>query len=171
MNAIGSSNSETLLPHDGLEAAAGSRDKTLPPLPGPARWSGWRLTIAFGMCFVAAVLTANLAFYFWVIAKFGATSIDGVVKLDGDGGSCDSSKWRLFGAHLPINVCGAVLLAVSNSAMQIIMAPTREDIDRAHPATSLEVGILGYRNWKYSSTWRRVTMVLLALSSLPITLL
>ena len=142
-------------------------EKPLPAPPSPSKWSGWRLTIASAMSFVGIVLAANIILLAWAMTKYD--SRDGLAKLyDGD---CDRASSHYFWTHLSINVCGAILLAASNCAMQVVSAPTRQEIDEAHPQHALEIGVLGYRNWRFIAARRRLLWVLLALSSLPISLL
>ena len=140
----------------------------MPKPPAPPKRTGWKFTTALLIAAVSVVLFGNVILLGWALRKNGGNFGDFVELYDG---SCDYVQARWPWIHLPVNICSAVLLACSTTAMQICSAPTRSDIDRAHPTCSLEIGILGYRNWKYISARRKVIWALLILSSLPISFL
>ena len=53
--------------------------------------------------------------------------------------------------------------------MQLLLAPTRTQIDNAHKNRRwLDIGIPSVHNFRYISVWHKVTWLLLALSSLPL---
>lgn len=62
-------------------------------------------------------------------------------------GHCDTvSKYATL-SHVLINVLGAMLLSASNYTMQVVCAPTRSDIDRAHERGDwLDIGVPSFRN-------------------------
>ena len=64
------------------------------------------------------------------------------------------------------------LLGASNAASQILAAPTRDEVDKAHAQGKwIHVGVLDFLNFKYI-TWKRIILcVLIALSSIPLHLL
>jgi len=71
--------------------------------------------------------------------------------------------------HALINVFSTALLAVSNYAMQISLAPTRQDIDYAHSKRRwLDIGAPSVSNLLYISGTRRILFILLFLSSIPL---
>ena len=139
-------------------------DKALPDTPEPSKWSGWRLAIRVLLSFTSIVLVVNVSLLGWGLSKSGSAT--GIVKLYE--GSCDSMRSRFPWMHLPINVCGTLLLASGNAAMQIILAPTRVEIDRAHPRKPLDIGLMGTKNWPFLMRWRQIVWLLLAVSSLPL---
>ena len=116
---------------------------------------------------VVVVLVANVVLFAWAMTKYNRRS--GLAELYN--GDCDYVSSRFPWVHLAINICGTILLASSNTAMQIVSAPTRAEIDRAHPKMALDIGFLGYQNWPYVATKRKILWALLTLSSLPLTLL
>jgi hypothetical protein len=74
--------------------------------------------------------------------------------------------------HVLINVLSTVLLTSSNYAMQIICAPTRTEVDKAHARGQwLDIGIMSVHNLRHISRKRLITWVLLAFSSAPLHLL
>lgn len=48
------------------------------------------------------------------------------------GGSCTVTKTWSTGLHLTINILSTCILGASNYCMQTLVAPTRQDIERAH---------------------------------------
>lgn len=74
--------------------------------------------------------------------------------------------------HVLINILSTILLTSSNYAMQILCAPTRREVDRAHARGQwLEIGIMSIRNLRHIDRRRAVLWVLLAISSAPLHLL
>jgi hypothetical protein len=74
--------------------------------------------------------------------------------------------------HVLINIFSTILLTSSNYAMQILCAPTRHDVDRAHGRGDwLEIGIMGIRNLRHIGRKRFLLWSLLAFSSAPLHLL
>jgi len=65
-----------------------------------------------------------------------------------------------------------LLLGASNFAMQVLAAPTREEVDRAHSKGKwLDIGVPSLHNVRYISKTRRNIYLLLCLSSIPLHLL
>ncbi|KEF58819.1 uncharacterized protein A1O9_03662 [Exophiala aquamarina CBS 119918] len=87
-------------------------------------------------------------------------------------GDCKRASTMNTWAHLAINVISTGLLAGSNYCMQVLVAPSRTDIDRAHAKFKwLDIGLPSIRNLRYINPRRRWLWVLLAASSLPLHLL
>lgn len=60
-------------------------------------------------------------------------------------GKCNTSGMLSSTLHLGINILSSILLGASNLAMQLLSAPTREEIDAAHSKREwLDIGILAY---------------------------
>ena len=102
---------------------------------------------------------------FWS-SRFQMSS-DGVVTLYQ--GDCTIVKRADTLTHLLINTLSTLLMGASNLALQLIAAPTRKDIDKAHSAGIwLDIGVPSLRNL---SRIPRVSLAIwccLALSSIPI---
>jgi hypothetical protein len=87
-------------------------------------------------------------------------------------GVCKKTKTYSLIIHLLINAVSTALLAASNYCMQYVVAPTREDIDRAHKERDwVEIGVHSVRNLKFICWRRKAIWISLALSSLPLHLL
>lgn len=83
-----------------------------------------------------------------------------------DGGSAAQVNVAL---HLLINVVSTAVLASSNFFMQVLNAPSREEIDRAHARGSyLGIGVPSVRNAFVVSRFKTCCWIVLLLSSIPI---
>ena len=68
---------------------------------------------------------------------------------------------------LLINI--ATTVSASNFCMQLLAAPTRQEIDKAHKNKKwLDIGVPSVRNLKYISKRRGIAIFLLATSSIPL---
>lgn len=84
-------------------------------------------------------------------------------------GNCDASTRYNFWGHLAVNLIASGVLASSNFFMQVLVAPTRSDVDRAHAkGVSLEIGVQSWRNLFYIPLRNRIFWVLLAVSTIPL---
>ena len=84
-------------------------------------------------------------------------------------GDCDISTKYNFWGHLAINLIASGVLASSNFFMQVLVAPRRCDVDRAHATgTSIEIGVQSWRNLQYVPRRSAVFWVLLAVSTIPL---
>lgn len=71
-----------------------------------------------------------------------------------------------------INILSTLLLAASNNCAQLLISPTRTEIDKAHEqGVWLHVGIASARNLKWIGKWRIVMWAVLFASSIPLHLL
>jgi hypothetical protein len=74
--------------------------------------------------------------------------------------------------HIMINALSTLLLVSSNYCMQLLCAPTKQDIARAHARGEwLDIGIMSLRNLRYIGRQRATLWVILAASSIPLHLL
>ncbi|RSL89626.1 hypothetical protein CDV31_015843 [Fusarium ambrosium] len=83
-------------------------------------------------------------------------------------GRCDTASKANLWIHLVINIIGTCILASSNFFMQSLMAPTRQEVDKAHAAGQwVEIGVQSPRNCRFVS-WRKTTFwFLFGLTSIP----
>ena len=94
----------------------------------------------------ATVLLINIG---WTVgAGYAYGTEDGIGTIFT--GDCGKSQLLNVYLHIAINVLSTLLLGTSNYCMQLISAPTRDEIDRAHAAkTWLDIGVPSARNvWK-----------------------
>ncbi|KAF6829035.1 hypothetical protein CPLU01_08154 [Colletotrichum plurivorum] len=87
-------------------------------------------------------------------------------------GDCGSAKTLLAALRLAISVSSSLVLLSSNYFMQLVVAPSREDVDAAHSQSRwVDIGVPSTRNLRFVSNRRPVMWLFLALSSLPFHLL
>lgn len=90
--------------------------------------TGWQMCVSVSCVCTLLVLVCNVGLLAWA-QTHPLTAANTRVIWKGD---CGRSKRVATWSHLGINISSTVILASSNYAMQILVAPTREDVDRAH---------------------------------------
>ena len=84
-------------------------------------------------------------------------------------GSCSWVKDIDTVFHLLINALSTLLLGASNLCMQLLAAPTREEVDKAHSKKKwLDIGVPSLRNLTSISRIRLAVWFILGLSSIPL---
>ncbi|KAI1178355.1 hypothetical protein F4777DRAFT_538430 [Nemania sp. FL0916] len=86
-------------------------------------------------------------------------------------GSCSTAGIPLINTflHLLINVTSTLVLASSNFFMQVLNAPSREELDAAHnQGTWMDVGVYSIRNVFKVSAFKRLCWFGLMITSIPI---
>ena len=128
-------------------------------------FSGWRTGLMISLGCTGVVFVLNLVLNLWAIRKFGIPNRNGILVQ----GECSKTRTASIWIHLAINILSTLLLGASNYCMQILTAPTRHEIDRAHAKGRwLDIGILSIRNLRWISIERVCIWTLLALTSLPL---
>lgn len=116
------------------------------------------------------VLICNIAMVILGAKAKGGYDRDGVATLI-EGEEVTVSRLNTI-CHVFINVLSTVLLSASNYTMQVLNAPTRYEMDRAHANGKwLDVGLLSVHNMRIISSKRAALCLVLAVSSLPLHLL
>ena len=134
-------------------------------------WRIWhsRREIVLWTAFIISfsVLIANVVIVAVLGSKHGISSNRGLIKLyEGD---CGRVKYMGIGAHVGINILSTLLLGTSNLCMQLLVAPTRDEIDAAHRRKIwLDVGIQSWRNLTNIKPIRMWIWIILLLSSVPL---
>jgi hypothetical protein len=84
-------------------------------------------------------------------------------------GDCRTATRLDTGLHVLINILGTLLLSASNLALQLVVSPTRHDVDVAHKkGVWLDIGVPSFRNlWHISGSSVIVVRIIRSLSSLP----
>jgi hypothetical protein len=136
------------------------------------RWRRWssNSTITLGLhSFVVGVtLLLNVIFTLWGVTHYPSSRGVGVIYQ----GDCALVKRLNLWIHLLINFLSTSMLLASNHCMQLQGSPTRKDIDQAHNSGQwLDIGVPSLRNLKWVGNWRRLSWLILCLSSLPVHLL
>jgi hypothetical protein len=87
-------------------------------------------------------------------------------------GSCDKARGMSVWIHLLVNVLSTLLLVASNYTMQVLSAPNRQELVRAHSQRYwLHIGVPSLRNLTRVGRDRAYLWVALFISSLPLHLL
>jgi NADH:ubiquinone oxidoreductase subunit 4 (subunit M) len=111
------------------------------------------------------VLCTNLIATIYTRSKYTPTR--GVVSMYE--GSCSWVKNVDTGLHVCINALSTLLLGASNLCMQILAAPTRRELDKAHAKQRwLDIGVPSWRNLRNVGAARQVMWWCLGLSSVPL---
>ena len=84
-------------------------------------------------------------------------------------GDCSKTEKISTGLHVIINLLSTLLLGASNLCMQLLAAPTRSEIDRAHQKFIwLDIGAPSFRNLRHVGRERLVICAVLGISSIPL---
>ncbi|ETS78796.1 hypothetical protein PFICI_08649 [Pestalotiopsis fici W106-1] len=130
----------------------------------------WRRTGIVNLAIVSVCAAALLASLLAAVEGGGGSSVDGaVILLESD---CTTTSRVNLALHLAINLLSTGILASSNFYMQVLSAPSRKEVDRAHAQfKSVDIGIPSVKNIRFISHFKRVCWVILLLSSFPLHLL
>jgi hypothetical protein len=130
---------------------------------------GWSVRIVIATTFGALVLVLDTVF---LAVAIQSRRRGGSVNVSIRAGKCEEVSHINTIAHVSINIIGTLLLGCSSLVMQMLSAPTREDIDAAHSKQSwLDIGVLSLRNVAFFGYARKACWLMLALSSLPLHLM
>lgn len=132
------------------------------------RLHGWRFGVLLASAMATFVLVVNCLVAIIVHSKYGTD--DGLsTAFEGD---CRTANQWSLALHIAINILSSLLLSASNYTMQVLNAPTRAECDIAHAQGDwLDIGITSLRNIARVTWPRRVLLLLLGFSSVPIHLL
>ncbi|KAI9794275.1 MAG: hypothetical protein M1833_000418 [Piccolia ochrophora] len=125
----------------------------------------WRICVVGAAAATAVVLAANVIVTIWVGVAVTREEGIGVVRT----GTCLESQRINQAISLVINILSSILLGASNYCMQLLSAPTRADVDKAHSNLLwLDIGIPSVRNLKHIAWSKILLWWLLGLSSVPL---
>ncbi|KAF5717248.1 hypothetical protein FMUND_5903 [Fusarium mundagurra] len=131
--------------------------------------SGWRKTALY-LTILASILTIFLVTALIIslhVVNGGGASIFGETAILS--GSCDKISRANLWIHLAINIIGTGVLGSSNFFMQVLVAPTRQDVDRAHASKRwVEIGVHSIHNFRFISKRRIFLWALFSLTSIPL---
>ncbi|CAG8243188.1 unnamed protein product [Penicillium olsonii] len=114
-----------------------------------------------GVVLIFKIIVTTLA----IRARGPASGAGGIVDVP-EVTNCDQVRSYNMGLHLVINFLSTILLGSSNYCAQLLVAPTRKDIEQAHAKRrTLDIGIQSFRNLRAVDTPRRLLWVLLMISS------
>lgn len=135
-------------------------------------WRTWKsgrevaLWISFTVIFL--VFTINLALTCLAWIHFPASTPDQYIR-NLYSGNCTTVRRADTGAHFVINLLSTLMLWASNACLQLTVAPSREEVNKAHKqGTWLDIGVPSLRNLHFIPLWSRIIWCILACSSLPV---
>jgi hypothetical protein len=110
-----------------------------------------RRKIVLWSCFTlgSVICITNLVLTLVAWIHIGVTSDQVSMMFQGD---CKTAARLDTGLHVLINVLSTLLLSASNLALQLVVSPTRKDVDSAHKkGVWLDIGVPSFRNlWHIS---------------------
>lgn len=132
--------------------------------------TGWRKSAFINTVLVSTVLLVLLTCHVILWAKSGSVTGYQIIH----SGKCAGNAVGRLNTitHLMINILSSLVLASTNFFMQVLNAPSREELDSAHEKGSwLDIGVPSPRNVFKVSRFKRIMWILFFLSSVPIHLL
>ncbi|KAF5019104.1 hypothetical protein F66182_8900 [Fusarium sp. NRRL 66182] len=122
---------------------------------------GWRAGLARCTAAAAIVTVANITFLIISVPKMDMNSYSGSegALFSGD---CKKAKQLSIWLHLAINILATVLFAAGNYTQQVLTAPTRQEIDRAHEKRQCYNSVISFEtsvNYYavYPARWKDLT--------------
>ncbi|KAF8532068.1 hypothetical protein BDD12DRAFT_766134 [Trichophaea hybrida] len=133
------------------------------------RLTGWRMGVFGSVIGVTLVFLINLIATVWAVIKYPVEGGIGTFF----SGPCENVKAMSIWIYFGINALGTLALSSSNYTQQVLMSPTRADINKAHnQGRWLDIGVPSVRNMLAGINRRRVVWWwCLGLSSVPLHLL
>ena len=128
----------------------------------------WQTSVGLYAVLAGLVLVINVILTIWLSVSF--SSVNGLTTImKGDCSKVsDGDTW----IHLAINSLSILLLSGSSYTMQCLVAPTRQEVDKAHAAGSwLDIGVPSVRNLMLIDRRRTMAWFMLAISSVPLAFL
>lgn len=130
------------------------------------RRPAWFVGVSTGLGLAIATLTVNVSILAWIQSSFDVSSEGIAIIYEG---TCSKTNSLMVASHLLINIISTLLLAASNFCAQLLISPTRRNVDQAHARGQwLHIGFVSLRNLRWVSWWRICSWSLLMLSSLPL---
>lgn len=125
---------------------------------------GWKTGLVTSLIFITLVLIINFIFAI-LLSRSGPQDYSTTIYK----GKCSTTQRLNTLAHVVINTLGVALLSSSNYIMQVLNAPTREEVDQAHARWIwLDIGVPSIRNLKYISRWKGILWTTLLIATIPI---
>lgn len=125
-------------------------------------WSERRNMLLIQQILAIAVFVINLSWSTWAITHYNTTDRVGTIYR----GDCKTVKTLNLWLHLAINALSTLLLGSSNYCMQLLVAPTPSEVQKAHERSKwLDIGIPSFRNLWWIARRSRIIWSCLWLSS------
>ena len=125
-------------------------------------FTSWRSGLVTCALISLIILCINSVFVVWTLKNWEVFGGKALIYE----GSCSSVNSRMNGAQVLATFIGSLLLGASSYCMQILSAPTRDEIDHAHAEGEwLDVGVHSVRNLYHLSGRRKILWIGLGASS------
>lgn len=123
----------------------------------------WRLVVISNTIFVGLVLLVYVTFLIWIYTNLQVRH--GVAEISS--GTCPQISKKAAYAHFVASAFAILLFAVGTHASQILLSPTRAEVENAHARDRwLHIGVGGLRNMKWIHKRRLIKALLLVMASL-----
>lgn len=158
--------------YDPLQPLVDQVTNDRPSFKGPRfpKLTGWRVGAAVAFTTASTALIINVSVGIWALTSKDKSSRNVLIEIFS--GDCNRVSSLNVWAHLAINALSTMLLSGSNYCMQCLVAPTRDDINRAHAKRKwLDIGTPSVRNLRQVGTTKAVLWWALGLSSVPLHLM
>lgn len=110
------------------------------------KWSDRSRALAVQQTIAFFVLAANASWTAWLVSSYGTVTGIGAMYL----GDCSKAKRLNLWLHLLINILSTLLLGSSDYCMQLLVGPTRDEVDSAHEMkVSLDIGVPSVKNLRH----------------------
>ena len=127
--------------------------------------TGWRMGVLAALIGTTLVCLFNVVVTIYILCQGNTNSGYGTIYR----GECKKTRDLNVWVHLVVNVLSTLLLGASNYCMQVLSAPTREELVRAHAQRLwLHIGIPSFRNLRFIARDRAYMWLALLLSSMPL---
>jgi hypothetical protein len=132
--------------------------------------TGWRVGVLAAFVGTMAVCLFNIIMTAYIVAEPWGPRRGAFGLLYT--GSCDRARSLNVWIHLIVNILSTLLLGASNYCMQVLCAPTRDELVQAHAIQLwLHIGVPSFRNLRFIARDRAYVWLALFLSSIPLHLL
>ena len=132
--------------------------------------SGWRAGVLAALIGAIVVFIFNVVITICVLSGTWSSPEGAFGRLYQ--GDCEKTRRLNVWIHLLVNTLSTLLLGASNYCMQVLSAPTRDELVRAHAQQVwLHIGVPSLRNLRHIARERTVLWVVLFISSVPLHLL
>jgi hypothetical protein len=129
--------------------------------------TGWRPGAVLSLICAITVTIFNFIITIWVW-KNPENVIEGAIGTLSIG-NCGRIRRSNVRIHLLVNVLSTLLLCASNYCMQVLSAPNRTELDRAHTQRIwLHIGVPNLRNLRHIGRSRLILWLLLLFTSVPL---
>jgi hypothetical protein len=127
--------------------------------------TGWRMGVLVALIGTTLVCLFNIVVTIYILCRGNTKSGYGSLY----SGDCKKTRDLNVWVHLVVNVLSTLLLSASNYCMQVLSAPTRDELVCAHARRLwLHIGIPSFRNLQYIARDRAYMWLALLLSSMPL---